>query len=94
MRSPGTRWFELSGRELRVLLAAAGIVLLTLAGAGLVGSVFSEPEFDLENAREMLATQVRLDVNTALEHELMLLPGIGALSPYLTSSLKCQIMHG
>ena len=77
MRTAGTRWFELSGRELRVLLAAACVVLLLLTALQVLRSVFWEQEVKLENVREALSSPHMLDLNSAKEYELTLLPGIG-----------------
>jgi len=71
------RWFELSGRELRTLLAGAALVLLCLVALRGLRAVLWSGEFDVENARESLTMPARLDLNAARAHELQLLPGIG-----------------
>jgi len=73
----GTRWFELPRRQLRVLLAAAAIVVLSLLAIRGLQALRAPADFRIENARESLSLPPRLDVNTAREYELELLPGIG-----------------
>ena len=77
MQIQKTRWFELSGGELRVLLGAAGIVLLALIALQVLRSVTQESEIKLENTRDVFGAPPRLDVNRASEYDLALLPGIG-----------------
>ena len=77
MQGTGTRWFDLSGSELRVLLVAAAIVLFSLVVLGGLRSALQEPEIRVEYVRESLSMPPRRDVNTATEYELRLLPGIG-----------------
>jgi competence protein ComEA len=78
MQGTGTRWFDLSGSELRVLLVAAAIVLLSLVVLGVLRSALREPEIRVEHVRESLRMPERTDVNTATEYQLRLLPGIGS----------------
>jgi len=77
MRGPHTRWFELSGRELRVLVVAVGGALLTLAVLGALRSRLWGGELEIQAARDGLRIPARLNVNTAEQHELVLVPGIG-----------------
>ena len=72
-----TRWFELSARELRVLLAAAAIVLLSLLAVEGIRRLTWDGELHVENARETIGLPARIDVNTARDYELCLLSGIG-----------------
>ena len=51
--------------------------MLTLTAVELARSVLWEPRVSIESARETLQMPARLDVNTAREYELMLVPGIG-----------------
>jgi competence ComEA-like helix-hairpin-helix protein len=77
MKTASTRWFELSGKELLVLLAGTCIVLLSFIMLELARSFLWKPAFEVENAREVLSTPPRLELNTVKEYELTLLPGIG-----------------
>lgn len=77
MQRMETRWFELSGGELRVLGVAAGIVLLSLVVLEALRVARREPEIRVDHVREALRTPPRLDLNAIKEHELRLLPGIG-----------------
>ena len=77
MQGMGTRWFDLSGRELRVLLGAAAITLLSLVVLEALRPALREPEIRVEHVREALSTPPRLDVNIVTEYELGLLPRIG-----------------
>jgi len=77
MKTLGTRWFELSGRELRVLLVVAAMVLLSVAAVRVLKPVLWEEEAAVENVRESLTSPPRLDLNTVKDYELTLLPGIG-----------------
>lgn len=77
MSGLATRWFELSARELRVLLAAAAIVLLSLLAVEGIRRLTWRGELRVENARETIGLPARIDVNAAKDYELCLLPGIG-----------------
>ena len=77
MQGSHTRWFELSGRELRVLIVAVAATLLTLAALNLVRPRRWASQAEIETTRERLGAPARLDINTAMEYELMLLPGVG-----------------
>jgi len=72
-----TQWFDLSKRELRVLIVAAGLVMLSLVALELVRALTWEEDIRVEGVRETLPRAPVLDLNTAAEHELRLLPGIG-----------------
>jgi competence ComEA-like helix-hairpin-helix protein len=77
MKTASTRWFELSGKELLVLLAGTCIVLLSFILLELARSFLWRPAFEVEETREVLSAPPRLDLNTVKEYELTLLPGIG-----------------
>ena len=48
-----TKWFNLSSRELRVLLVAAGIVMLSLIALQLLRALTWEGDIKIEGAREV-----------------------------------------
>lgn len=73
----GTRWFELSRTELRVLLTAVCVVLLGCIAVRIARWAAWEPELKLQGEEKTIQMPARLDVNTAREDELMLLPGVG-----------------
>ncbi len=77
MQGLGTRRLDASARELRVLLAAAAVVVVCLLALKGLRVLLAPAGFRVENARESLRVPARLDVNTAQEYELELLPGIG-----------------
>lgn len=74
---PGTNWFSLSGRELLVLLAGVSLVLLAVAAVTAAGYLDSRSPVEVEGAGDVLPNPARIDVNTAGEDELTMLPGIG-----------------
>jgi competence ComEA-like helix-hairpin-helix protein len=73
----GTRWFDLSGRELRVLAVAAAIILLTVLALAAARSALWKTEFEVRDARETLRVPTPVDINSAPAYELQLLKGIG-----------------
>ncbi|MFW5915443.1 MAG: ComEA family DNA-binding protein [Planctomycetota bacterium] len=78
MSIQSTRWFELSGRELKVLLIVAVVALLALSGERLYTEVTSGPEVKVEGGMEEPLRPVRIDINSAEPYELELVNGIGA----------------
>jgi competence ComEA-like helix-hairpin-helix protein len=72
-----TRWFELSGRELRVLVVAAAVMITFMVGLEAVRQFFHTEEFVVRNSLQTLGPPTRIDINTAEAYELELLPGIG-----------------
>ncbi|MFW5923250.1 MAG: ComEA family DNA-binding protein [Planctomycetota bacterium] len=78
MSIQSTRWFELSGRELKVLLIVAAVALLALSGERLYTEVTSGPEVKVEGGMEEPLRPVRIDINSAEPYELELVNGIGA----------------
>ena len=76
----GTRWFSLSGRELLSLVAAVALVLLCIGVASVINTLRRPEGIAVQKEAELLPQPVRIDVNTASVHELMLIPGIGPAS--------------
>lgn len=72
-----TRWFELSGRELRVLVVAAAVVIMFLIGLRALRQAYHAEEVVVTNSSETLGLPPRIDINEAEAYELELLPGIG-----------------
>lgn len=72
-----TRWFELSGRELRVLVVAAAVVIFFLIGLRAVREFLRTEKFVVSKSTQALAQPERIDINDAEAYELELLPGIG-----------------
>ncbi|MDP6106857.1 MAG: hypothetical protein QGI33_00265 [Candidatus Brocadiia bacterium] len=54
-----TRWLELSRSELRVLLIAAGVVLIFFIAVHLVRWAVWEPALEVSSARETLRPHLR-----------------------------------
>lgn len=77
MTGQPSRWFQLSGREVRVLLVAAAIIILVFSFLGIRRRLGGTDQFRVDNAVEMLERPARIDINTAAGYELELLPGIG-----------------
>ena len=73
----GTRWFSLSGRELLVLVISVGIILAVVAAARGVEFAFGREEVRVSEAADVMPLPARLDINTARDFELAVLPGIG-----------------
>ncbi len=73
----GTRWFSLSGRELLVLAVGVGIVLGMIAAARGALSLWGRTEITVTEEADVLPPVARLNVNTAEDYELSMLPGIG-----------------
>ena len=72
-----TQWFSLSGRELITLVIGVGLVLLAIGIARTVEAVWGRPELTITEAGDVLPPSERLNVNTATDYELAMLPGIG-----------------
>lgn len=72
-----TRWFALSGRELGVLAVAAALALAATATVSLLRSELWRQESTVKRAADVAPAPARINVNTAPEYELRLLPGIG-----------------
>ncbi|MFW6457736.1 MAG: ComEA family DNA-binding protein [Planctomycetota bacterium] len=77
MRGQSSRWFQLSGREIRVLLVAAGLTVTMLTFCEVRHQAAGRKGFRVDNAVETLERPTRVDINTAEGYELQLLPGIG-----------------
>ncbi len=90
MRGFPTKWFELSGRELSVLVVVAAAILVTVGVLNLVRLSLWRSEVSVEAARETLRSPARLDVNMAKEHELMLVPGIGEMTARALIAYRTQ----
>ena len=72
-----TRWFAMSGRELLVLASAVALALVVIGAAAGLRALFLQPELTVEQNADMVPVPARIDINTATEAELCLLPGIG-----------------
>lgn len=77
MGSLQSRWFQLSGREIKVLLVAAGLILCMLSVCEVQHRLGGAEQFRVENAVEKIDRPPRMDINSAAGYELQLLPGIG-----------------
>ncbi len=77
MKTPPTRWFEISCRELQALLVVACVMLLALGGLKAWQRVIYSEEFIIWDAPEVLPAPSLIDINSAAAHELRFLPGIG-----------------
>ncbi|MHC5034925.1 MAG: ComEA family DNA-binding protein [Planctomycetota bacterium] len=73
----GTRWFSLSGRELLVLVAGVAVVLAAVGAARCIEWIWGGAEIAVVESADVLPPPARLDVNTASDFELAMLPGIG-----------------
>ncbi len=74
---PETRWFTLSTRELMALCVCVGIALVAVGAARLLRGLNRPEPLSFTEGASALGMPARLDVNTAAEYELMMLPGIG-----------------
>ncbi|MFW6457619.1 MAG: ComEA family DNA-binding protein [Planctomycetota bacterium] len=77
MSAQPSRWFQLSGREVRVLVVAAAVVLVFMAGLEIHHRAGGDGDVRVHNAVEMMERPARLDINSAKKYQLQLLPGIG-----------------
>ena len=75
-----TRWFSLSRRELLILAMAVGAALLAAAVTKGIGLVWGRGEVDVTAHTEVVPPPARLNVNTASDYELNMLPGIGPVT--------------
>ncbi|MBS3763450.1 MAG: helix-hairpin-helix domain-containing protein [Planctomycetes bacterium] len=75
-----SRWFQLSGRELRVLVIAAALAIAGLSITQTVRAMRRGGGFEVVNVPERLGYPERLDLNNAKVYELQLLPGIGKVT--------------
>ena len=75
-----TRWFSLSGRELLILAIAVGAALVAAAATQGFGLLWGRREVAVHARSETLAQPVRLNVNSAADYELVMLPGIGPVT--------------
>lgn len=73
----GTGWFSLSGRELLVLALGVGIVLAAVGLTRTVECIWGRGDITITEKEDSLPRPVRLNVNTAEDYELEMLPGIG-----------------
>jgi competence ComEA-like helix-hairpin-helix protein len=73
----GTKWFFLSHRELLVLALGVGAVLALINAAGLVERLWGGGRVTVMQPGDNLPLPALIDVNSAPDYELALLPGIG-----------------
>jgi competence ComEA-like helix-hairpin-helix protein len=72
-----TQWFSLSGRELLVLATGVGAAMVAVLLVQSVRHLWGHGRVDIEVSADAPVLPMRLDMNTAAEHELRLLPRIG-----------------
>ena len=72
-----TRWLSLSGRELRVVGVVAMVALATSGVTYMARHYWWHGGMTVQQQGNALPTPERLNVNTAQEYELQLLPHIG-----------------
>ncbi len=75
-----TRWFSLSRRELLLLAVAVGAALLAGAATQGVRHVWGRGRVEVTERTEVVPPPARLNVNTATDYELAMLPGIGPVT--------------
>lgn len=75
-----TRWFSLSRRELLLLAIAVGAALLAAAAVHGVRAVWGGGRVEVTARTEVVPQPARLNVNTASDYELSMLPGIGPVT--------------
>ena len=73
----GTRWFALSGREVAVLALGVALVVTAVGVARGAGWLWGRGRLTVAGAGDRTPQPARMNVNTAGEHELALLPGVG-----------------
>ena len=88
----GTRWFALSGRELAILALGVGIAVLAVSTARGLQWLWGRNGVTVIETGDLLPLPARLDVNTAEEHELALLPGIGSRTAAAIAAYRSE--HG
>jgi competence ComEA-like helix-hairpin-helix protein len=72
-----TQWFALSGREVAVLALGVGLVVLAVGAARGAVWLWGRGGLTVSGTGDLASPPPRMNVNTADEHELALLPGIG-----------------
>ncbi len=77
METLPTRWFTMSSSELKALLFSAGVILLSVMLFETWEKSMHREKFEVHDNPEALPVPTRIDINTAPEHELVFLPGIG-----------------
>ena len=87
-----TRWLSLSGRELRVVGVVALVALATSGVTYMARHYWWHGGMTVQRQGRALPQPERLNVNTAREYELQLLPGIGPKTA--ASILKYRRTHG
>jgi comEA protein len=75
-----TRWFTVSRRELLTLAIAVGAALAVVAVIQAVKLVWGHGSVVVTAQTEVPPTPARLDINTASDYELAMLPGIGPVT--------------
>ncbi len=75
-----TRWFTLSRRELLLLAVAVGAALLAGAVTQGIRYVWGRGRVQVTAHTEVVPPPARLNVNTATDYELSMLPGIGPVT--------------
>jgi len=73
----GTRWFSLSGRELLVLAIGVGLLLAAIGLADVLQPSRPRDSVTVTQRGDSLPMPTRLNVNTAADYELEMLPQIG-----------------
>ena len=72
-----TRWFSLSRRELLVLAIGVGAALLAAAAAEGISLLWGRGDVVVTARTDVPPQPARMDINTADDYELAMLPGIG-----------------
>ena len=72
-----TRWFSLSRRELLVLAVGVGAALLAVGVTQAIRLIWGHGDVVVTQRTEVAPLPARLDINTASDYELAMLPGIG-----------------
>ena len=73
----GSTWLAVSGRELMVLALAAGVALGAVALVRAARFIWRSDRLDVSEAGELVVPPARININTAADYELEMLPGIG-----------------
>ena len=88
----GTKWFFLSRRELLVLALGVGAVLALINAAGLVERLWGGGRVTVMQPGDNLPLPALIDVNSAPDYELALLPEIGPKTARAIASYRFE--HG
>lgn len=72
-----TRWFTVSRRELLILAIGVGAALAVVGVTQAVRLVWGHGDVVVTSRTEVPPPPARLDINTASDYELAMLPGIG-----------------